>query len=384
MSILAFLGLLLVAAWLATAAGLNAWALAYRAPDGERIAVTTADDWTLHVYRYPPQGVALDRPPVILGHGFMMNRWCWSLSEAGSLPLALSALGFDVFVAEYRGSGASHGPRGWDDRRPGGRDGWGFDDHVQLDLPAIIGAVREVTGAERVHWVGHSMGGMAGYAYALSTGGHDLASLVTMGSPTRFSHVRALFGPTGPLATRGLTRMHRLPMRFWMRWVTPATVLAPELSMRTSGPAKHLTAAERVTLMTEAFEDTSPALAGFFLDHWLEDRSLIPGGQGALSFADLTVPTLVLGGAQDVLAPPAAISVPYRETDSGVVAYRLFGDPSLPADEAGPGLGHADLISGQAAMTHVLPFLADWLRAEHPLTLPGLCLSSAPLPAKAV
>ncbi len=345
-----------------------AWTRAYRPPDGEPLPVRTSDGWTLWVYRYPPVGPPRGGPPVILGHGLMMNRWCWSLSEAGSLPRALAALGHDVFVAEYRGAGSSDGPR-QALRRPGGLDGWGFDDHVAYDLPAIIEAVCDHTGASSVHWVGHSMGGMAGYAYALSTGGARLASLVTLGAPTRFEHVARLFGPTGPLAVRALRRMNTLRIRPLLRMVLPITLLAPELSMRTSGTSRFLSAGERLMLLSEAFEDSSPALAGYFIDLWANDKRLIPGGEAGLSFSDLSVPTLVVAGQGDVLAPPRSARVPFDETEPGQVAYVLFGDPEQPAEVAGPPFGHADLISGAIAMQHVLPLIAAWLDEPVPAAI---------------
>lgn len=380
------IGALLVLAWGVAAVWAGAWVRAFRAPDGELWEFPAQDGWMLHVHRYPPQGVARGGPPVILGHGFMMNRWCWSLSEAGSLPLALSRRGHDVYVAEYRGSGESarHPSTGLQ-RRADGFDGWSFDDHVQLDLPAIIDGVRTISGSDTVHWVGHSMGGMAGYAYAISTGGEKLASLVTLGSPARFGHIKRLFGPTGPLALKALRSMRRLRIRPLIKLLLPFTAIAPNLSMRTSGPARYLSLGERLTLMAEAFEDTSPALAGFFIDHSLNDRRLIPSDQHGPSFRDLTVPTLILGGLHDVLAPPRAHRVPLDEAEPGRVAYRLFGDPTLPADQAGPGLGHSDLISGETAMKHVLPVLARWLEADDPLSLPEFFTNSADSPlAKAV
>ncbi|MCO4769354.1 MAG: alpha/beta fold hydrolase [Deltaproteobacteria bacterium] len=387
--ILALLGI----AWVIAIVWSLAWTRAFRAPDGEVHALPSADGWTVFVHRYRPIGPPRGGPPVVLGHGFTMNRWCWSLSEAGSMPLALSRLGYDVFVAEYRGSGRGRQPDAPSlySRRPGGFDGWGFDDHVELDLPAIIDGVCAITGEEEVHWVGHSMGGMLGYAYALSTGGRRLASLTTLGSPTRFAHIVTLFGPTGPLAWRALHWLHLVRMRPFLFLALPFAIFAPGVTMRTSGTPEFLNLQERMSLMCEAFEDTSPALAAFFIDHWREDRSLVPGGAGP-SFADLPVPTLVVAGIQDRLAPPSAVRVPFDEsggwgeTEEAPVAYRLFGDPELPADVAGPPLGHADLISGEMAIQHIVPLLDEWLRGCDLGSVRGLRLHPAalPTPAKAV
>lgn len=384
MAVLGTVAAALVVVWGCAIVAAAAWTRAYRAPDGEPIPLPTADGWTVWVHRFRPTGEPRGLP-VVLGHGFMMNRWCWSLSETGSMPARLAAAGFDVFVAEYRGSGRGRVPP--EDRlyltREAGLDGWGFDDHAELDVPAIIDGVRGITGADRVHWVGHSMGGMLGYAHAIHAGARGLASVVTMGSPTRFEHIAPLFGPTGPAAARLLRVLPKLHMRLFMALALPFAVFAPKVVLRTSGSKRWLTRFERMSLLAEAFEDTSPALAGFFLDRWMNDRRLIPHEEG--SYSDLPVPTLVIAGASDVLAPPRAARVPFEETETDRVAYRLYGDPHLPPEIAGPDLGHADLISGDVAMEHTLPLLTAWLGAEDPLAtveaLPGVRRSGRPVQA---
>ena len=341
------------------------------APDGEPHLVTTEDGWTLTVWRFRPFGEARPGPPVILGHGLMMNRWCWMLSEEGSMPLALAARGHDVWVPEYRGAASAKAPPGEPTRHDGPK-GWRFEEHAALDLPAIIDAVCEATGSEQVHWCGHSMGGLVAYRYAVESGGERLASLVTLGSPVRFGHVRRLFGPLGEPSRRLLDVLPQVPVRLFMHAVLPATVLFPELSMRTSGTARYLTLDERLTLMIRAFEDGSPALSRWFLDRWLDELPILPESLGGQHFDRLTVPTLVLAGQSDALGPPQAVRPTFVETGRTRVAYRVFGDPSAPEDQRGPALGHADLISGAVAMTWVLPQLASWLESEDPLALPGL------------
>ena len=389
--LLTLLGLLAIA-WVVALVWAAAWTRAYRAPDGEPYPIATEDGWTVWVHRYRPVGPPKGGPPVVLGHGFTMNRWCWSLSERGSLPILLAEQGYDVFVAEYRGSGRSRTP---DDatlyaKRPGGFDGWGFDDHVTLDLPAIIDGVRLITGQSHVHWVGHSMGGMLGYSYALASKGAGLASLCTLGSPTRFEHIVHLFGPTGPLAWRGLHKLPKLHLRPLVRFGLPLALFMPRVTLRTSGSVEFLNVQERLTLMSEAFEDTSPALAGFFMDHWLHDRRLIPGDD-AVSFGDLPVRTLVVAGVKDVLAPPQAARRAYDEFDPAraaapiSVSYRCFGDRSLRPHEVGPALGHADLISGEESMKHIVPLLDAWLSGGDLTVQPGVMTKQAadPLSARA-
>jgi pimeloyl-ACP methyl ester carboxylesterase len=57
-----------------------------------------------------------------------------------------------------------------------------MDDQAKIDVPAILDYVREETGAERVNWVGHSLGGMLMLAH-LETTEHPerIANFVDMG-----------------------------------------------------------------------------------------------------------------------------------------------------------------------------------------------------------
>src|SRR3990172_6019586 len=64
---------------------------------------------------------------------------------------------------------------------PGAPRRWTFDDHVRLDVPAALAAVRAATGAAAVHWVGHSQGGLIGMA-ASAAFPERVASLVALGA----------------------------------------------------------------------------------------------------------------------------------------------------------------------------------------------------------
>ena len=76
---------------------------------------------------------------------------------------ALAAAGLDVFVADFRGHG--------DSVPPTTKQGWSFDDLVELDLPAILTAVATDAGCKigDLAIVGHSLGGLVTTA-ALGTG----------------------------------------------------------------------------------------------------------------------------------------------------------------------------------------------------------------------
>lgn len=133
------------------------------------LVALTADGWRLALSREgrPTPG----RPPLLLVHGFLCNRFIWGLPGGPGLAGELAARGWDVWRLDLRGTASSRPPEGlahpWD---------FSLDDHIHLDLPAALDAVRAVTGASGVLVGGHSMGGLIALAAAQIP---DLAARMT-------------------------------------------------------------------------------------------------------------------------------------------------------------------------------------------------------------
>lgn len=116
--------------------------------DGHRLAVTE-----IQVEGAPPE----TSRPVLLVHGFGQNRLAFS---RGPLPEALAARGARVFLGELRGHGLSREV----DPEASSSATWGLEALLRHDLPALVGHVLTRTKADRLHYMGHSMGGILGYA----------------------------------------------------------------------------------------------------------------------------------------------------------------------------------------------------------------------------
>ncbi len=82
------------------------------APGAYRRRIRTEDGTQLAVYRYVPAGGGQSRPPVVLLPELGFNRLAYDL-DGGGLARFLQAQGFDVFVVEPRGHGASDAPQQW-------------------------------------------------------------------------------------------------------------------------------------------------------------------------------------------------------------------------------------------------------------------------------
>lgn len=140
--------------------------------------VMTEDCWPIRLFRHKPKGGQGE--PVFMCHALATNHLNYELPHGHSLADALSAAGYDCWLIDLRGNRNSPAPKGRSRREAG------VDDYLFKDVPAAIAYIREHTGYERVHWVGHSMGGMLMYAYEATFGREHLASAVTFGSPIGF------------------------------------------------------------------------------------------------------------------------------------------------------------------------------------------------------
>ena len=118
--------------------------------------VTTEDHWALALYRFRPSVQRRCKTPVLLLHGLGGNRVNIDPDPKFSLAYFLARKGFYVFLAELRGAGLSRPIQSGTKRSAG----WGLEDYIYRDLPAIWETVRALTKADSVHGVGHSMGGM--------------------------------------------------------------------------------------------------------------------------------------------------------------------------------------------------------------------------------
>jgi pimeloyl-ACP methyl ester carboxylesterase len=110
----------------------------------------------------PPRGSSGARPPVLLVHGYGLNRVCFVLLER-----FLERRGFVVWSV-------NHHPR------------HGSVPEMARSLVRRIEALKEATGAAQVDVVGHSMGGVVtAWAAARLEAAADIRRLVTIGTPWR-------------------------------------------------------------------------------------------------------------------------------------------------------------------------------------------------------
>jgi pimeloyl-ACP methyl ester carboxylesterase len=340
------------AAW----AHLVFWTRHYTRPNtpDEWLEVQTTDGVRLAVARLrPAAGGAAKGAPVLCWHGVACNGRTFDFQPDRSLGRALAAQGFDVYMVDLRGAGRSERPRGWR---------FGFFDYVDKDVPAVLAAVRARTGARRVLWVGHSMGGLIGYEHLAAEGGaDDLAALVALGSPLSL-------GP-GRRDLRALARL--MPL---VRLMTPMVPLGLVTRMLAPFAARVRMYPETLFLnpaqtppialrhfMVEVVHDVSRRVLEELGDRLLHDRSADGRALDIVraGLARCAVPTLVIAGAGDHIAPARACALGMHRKGQPHADVELSVATGAPFD-----FGHLDLIIGDAAPTHVYAPVVSFLLAR--------------------
>lgn len=313
----------------------------------------TPDGCRVGLARYLPAAGGRRRHPVLLVHGLAACRVSFDLAPEVSLARALADAGWDTWSVELRGHGRACGPRSY-----------GFDDHLERDVPAALARVREATGAPLVHAVGHSMGGILVLAH-LARGARDLVSAAVIGSALDYSASASDFHhwvrlsalatvlpavPLGALAALAAPLLARAPgplgnvspIERFMVW--PSNV-DPRLLRRLHGVAFHRVPTPVLAQLATAFR---------------------PGGlrskDGSLVYLDglrgVSTPVLSLVGDRDRQCHESAARRTMDVVRRGTVVQlgRAAGH--------GDHYGHFDPIIGRRARDEVWPHLLRWL-AEH-------------------
>jgi pimeloyl-ACP methyl ester carboxylesterase len=292
--------------------------------------------------------------PVLLCPGLGANRFSFEPDPDVSLARHLRDEGFDTWVVELRGHGASDRPN---EDRPWG---WAFDDHVTQDVPAAIEGVRRVTGAESVHFVGHSMGGLLLYAH-LARGGAGLRSGTTIGSSLDYYDTGSWFQPLTRLAP--LTRyMPAVP-------IGALQTLASPFGPREGNPLDEFNiwvsnTEPRVWRKLQAIgwhSVSSPVLAQ--LATAFEPGGLRRATTDRRYLSDVgraKVPVMAIAGSVDRQCPPSAAERTVDALSHPESRLATFGTIHGHQDE----YGHFDLVMGKRAPSEVWPELVAWLEAR--------------------
>jgi pimeloyl-ACP methyl ester carboxylesterase len=342
----------------------------YHRPCAEAFAYT-ADGWKLGMRRIRPTNPDPGKLPVVLCHGLGLNGTFWTITD-GHLPEQLAARGYDVFICDLRGSGASQKVGGLGKLNAAlrqtpflevGESKWNVDDLVRYDVPAILEFVKRETGRDRVNWVGHSLGGMLMFAYLeTSSDAWRIATFVGMGSTV----IQAQFPQKDMLAAnralRGLLHLvstGRIARP--MMWYRPPGLSAIDQFYYTAANVDNTTVDRFYGYTLEnpgrgALKQLDPYLeSGHFLS---ADRRV----DYSLGLAKVAAPLLLIAGEKDVMSDIESTQMTLAATSSKDKTLLRFGQRDGQADD----YGHCDLIWSRYAAIEVFPAVIDWLDRRQP------------------
>lgn len=335
--------LLPVAAYAAAAAGL---VRATRLADDVRYhAVTTHDGWSLPVAEYGAPG----GPVVFLQHGLAASSRTFDLHPHGpSMARWLADQGFHVFAGNLRGRRGAV--------RAGRREPWGFGHYLTRDLPPVVEFVTQRAGRP-VHWVGHSMGGILGLAYAGHYQGRGVASVTSVGSALHYDVGSSLFQVVYK-AKPALGRLPGIPWRAIQRGLTPLGRMG--IGQSATCNAENMTGKSIAATMAHVFVDMTrdellelgtsfegPGIYCAAIDRLLFDAA-----------AELPVPWLSVIGTGDVQCPPDTFEHTFARVGAPRKELFLAGRAHGHAHD----YGHFDLIAGRRAEEEIWPRVAAFVR----------------------
>lgn len=315
-----------------------------------RLYATTKDGWSIAVHQRTPT-VRRFSEPVLLCHGLATNHLNLDFELPYSLAHAFAEAGFEVFSLDWRGAG--------DSRPPSGRGRFDFDadDLIQEDAPAVMNLILQNTKAEQLFWVGHSLGGLVGYAVLGGPEGGRVRGLCSLGAPVYFRY------------PRWLARIMRLglllawPVAFRQRLLS--LMCAPFVGRLTLPLSDVLVNPKAIApaVMRSIYANLIDSM-GYRLLRQLDDwtrHDRFCSRDGARDYRarlhSVTQPVLVLGGTQDGLAPPEAIHSQAELLGSTDKTVMLFGTDNGDALE----YGHGDLLFGLGAPKEVYPRIVAWV-----------------------
>ncbi len=325
-----------------------------RAEPPQRLEVRCADGWRLALH-YRPAVHKRFEEPVLLCHGLAANRYTFDFEPPYSVAHALSEAGFDCYTLELRGTGYSAWP-------PLGRPWWLYsvDDHIRQDAPAAVQRVLELSGARRLYWVGHSLGGLIGYGAAQGPVASQLAGLVTLGSP--------VFFPFDRVVRAAVTLGAVAAWPFGLRQRLMSLTLAPFLGRLTLPLSdvivnpQHIAPKVQRKVYARMISTMGSRVLSQFRD-WIENdvfRSLDRSLDYRAGIARLQVPLLVVGGTMDRLATTASVQKQFALAGSEDKTLLLFGRERGDKQD----YGHGDLLFGTDVAEEIHPVLVRWLETR--------------------
>lgn len=327
---------------------------------GERHAVVTRDDWTLTIEHLPSLAPEKKRKyPLLVCHGLGANRHYFKTKDEDSLIRNLQRAGYDVWLMDLRGRNDAGETGYWFGKHTYNYD---IDHYIQEDLDTAIAFVQKQTGAAKINYMGHSMGGIIMHARLGSYAESRISNFVAIASPMSFLPYNkwtfTLYRMRG-----GMALLPVLPVRLGglMASYVPDALYAPftQAFLNPENTAPEV----KSQLLRAALNNISKREIKQFI-HMTENGAMF-SADGKISYTDnlknVSVPVYLLAGRRDELADPAVVRDVYERVGSSDKTFEIFSRADGYADD----YGHTDLIFGKEAHKEVHPRIVEWLNKRN-------------------
>lgn len=267
----------------------------------------SADGTNIHTESWLPDGEA--SAVVLISHGVGEH-----IGRYGHVAARLVADGYAVYGLDHRGHGKSDGiPRAYFDN---------FDQPVN-DLKQYLDQVKTAQPGKKIYLYGHSLGSLIALVFTLRYQS-ELAGLITSGAT---------------LAVEASQPGFLIAMAGVLNSVIPKTAITPL-------PTSYLS---HDPVQVEAYETDPLNYHGNVrvrIGHLIVQNSRMVKARAS----EITLPLLVLHGAEDKICPPAGSEILYRGASSKDKTLKLY-----------PGLFHEIHNETAAEQKIVLDDIAAWL-----------------------
>lgn len=306
--------------------------------------LTTSDGAELQLFRLRGQGEVQQPRPVLLLHGLGMNHRNVDMLEDKSLARYLAGFGHDVWIASMRSA----------TRQNRTVDG-SMHAMATLDIPALVEAVCQHTGSNRVSVVGFSMGGLVAAAALRSEElSQRLHRFVTLGTPLSIDEYPLRFA-LGRFSTATQITM---PFAATFVWLAPFAGLRAAAALYAPNLNPNNVDREDVPFAAMLCADIAPSLVQSFLS-WKYSPDT------TFTFEHLrgqTAPALFIAGGEDTIARPASVAALASKWGTEHQRPALFRELASPHVVC--GYAHGDLMMGTRVNEEVFAPIHEFLRSS--------------------
>lgn len=327
---------------------------------GDRYQITTQDDWTLTIEHLPPLSTTAKRKyPVLICHGLGANREYFKTKDEDSLVRNLQRAGYDVWLMDLRGRNEAAETGYWFGKHT---YTYNIDAYIEHDLDTALKFVLQQTGAQKVNYIGHSMGGIIMYARLGVHNENRVANLVTIASPMSFLPYNEW--------TFKLYRMRGAMVILPVLPIRPGAFVASFFPEALYSPFANAfynpeNTDERVKaqLLRKSVNNISKNEIKQFI-HMTENGGLY-SADGKSNYREalknISLPVYLLAGRRDELADPAVVRDVYERLGSKDKTFEVFSRADGLADD----YGHTDLVFGKEAHKEIHPKIMEWLNKRN-------------------